>query len=1217
MSADESEDSKDVPLHFKQEKHAVYGVPRYWGGHVSTPGEPPKLKAECFQPPVHRAPDDPISHHQIYRVRAESKHSDETSDYSSTLTSGSRDSQNDEDTVIQDYVQSDVTCDICLHTRAVKTCLTCNVSYCEYDVRQHYTVEALMRHTLSDVCGEVERKRCHHIQNSLDHFCRTDQMQICRTCVVRKHRGHDIVLQKTQHEAEQVVGVEEDPDLHAIVVPPPGEITFVSVKPDSVVLSWGCPEGLEGPKTFRVKWRPSKKAEDYIPIKDFYRIEINNLKLGQKYSFSVATEDGDGNLSDWTTASIFTVVPAPRNLTKEYSGTTTLSLKWTKGDKLEQIPHGFLLTIRSQGKETLAIYTEDCNKMFSDLKPHTEYNISVSSLLSNQRQSEPVSVTIHTDPCLREVLSKIGLEDQYEIKLTRSMIIEINCNDSSENTLETMQSLPGAFLRRLMLGNPEARSVKCVSCDGKENSNAINPLDLITAVFLCSDGLLQQEIVLKMSLCHFAIPLLVPNHETREITMMLWSMYDIVRRFAPSIQAFVKSSCEERIVLCDFPLVSFVRLGTTCVSKSHILNKMLSNSQSYHDTFYHRKMVSGDVPRRISDGLVEMSWFLPCGIKAIDSFTDPIAVANLRGDIKVFDQQFAFLCQESAAVYIFCDDSEADCFKIIEGRDVSADVVMISSSQGKNFTLKRMTTKPHLKTTDISQKKRTDMELTKALQESLSKMLENSLKKKSVEKLAEKARGCGILVDGDSDECQSAMRNMHKITRNIDNPSKFKDEQLPSQGNVWKALSWLQNESCRLRKAGNRNIENYQESLKTKEKELRRKQQRFEMTAAMSAFLHGLVTSEVQRYFFLKWLEIDLDNLCRQLSRGLQDEYKHICLKTPQPKDLIAEMEEKMSANSLQLDHFFRECGQLYEYACYLPEFSRQRKNMEHLPALCAQMLSDGFSVELVDGDASNIPMKWINDVLTELHYIMHSNSKVKVISIIGAENTGKSTLLNTMFGARFAVSRGRSSRGAFIQLININKDIREELGCDCIMIIDAEGLKPHQMVQEDDCHELHIDVAKLAVGLSDIVIVSLSTDTSREKDILEIAVPAFTRLQGAEQKPLCHFVHTNISEVPSLERERAEELVEHLNELTLTDCGLKKDNVTKISDVMKFDPHTCCWCIPNLWSGTPPMTAISIEYSETVHALKKRLINDLKKCQGRGELTHFATRIENLWKAL
>lgn len=90
------------------------------------------------------------------------------------------------------------------------------------------------------------------------------------------------------------------------VVPPPGDIKFLSVKPNSVALSWGCPKGLEGPKSFRVKWSSCMKVEGSLVISDFHKIEINNLQLGQQYFFSVATEDKDGNLSEWVTASVFT-----------------------------------------------------------------------------------------------------------------------------------------------------------------------------------------------------------------------------------------------------------------------------------------------------------------------------------------------------------------------------------------------------------------------------------------------------------------------------------------------------------------------------------------------------------------------------------------------------------------------------------------------------------------------------------------------------------------------------------------------------------------------------------------------------------------------------------------------------------------------------------------------------------------------------------------------
>ncbi|XP_040000779.1 up-regulator of cell proliferation-like [Xiphias gladius] len=1208
--------SKDIPLHFRKNQ---LKIPRSTSsGCLSAKSEqsiefplafkdkPMKLKASTSSVYVtdmssvsNDADDFRQDKHQDNPGTAESPFSSDTSDYSSTKTFGSRDSQYDEETVSCDDIEEEVICDICRQGAAVKTCLTCNTSYCEYDVRQHYTVETLQRHILRDVCAEVEVKRCLHFQKSLEFLCRTDQMHICSICAQGNHRGHDVISQRAQRAA---------------MVPPPGKIKFLSVRPNSLVLSWGCPEGLEGPKSFQVRWSSLMKVEGYLVIKDLHKIEINNLQLGQRYYFSVATEDEDGNLSEWTTASIFTAVPPPRNLTKGHSEATAMSLKWTKGDSMDGIPHQFLITVTSPGKEPLAIHTEDCYKIFSDLEPDTEYIVSVSTVL-NGRCSRPVSATIHTEPCLREVLSKIGLEDHYDNKLTLSTVLEINKIDTSENEPETAKSLPEAFLKKLMMLNANARSVRCVSCSvDTEKSNPINPLDLITALFLCSDGFLQQAIVLKMALCQFAIPLLLHNSETREITMMLWCMREIVRAFRPSQQAFRKSNCEERLVHSDIPLVSFVRLGRTVFSKSLMLNKLLSNTQEYHDTFYHRNMVCGDIPRRISDGLVEVSWYLPCGNRSIDKFTEPLAVANLRGDIRVFDEQFSFLCQTSAAVYIFCDESETEFFKRLEGKDVKANVILISSALGKTFTLKKMTKEPRLKVTNVSKKKKTDEELIKALQESISKMLENCENKVPVANQGERARRCGILVDEDSEECQSAWKNVDKITKHLTNTSEFKDKQLPYQGNIWKALSWLETESWRMRKADNVNSEEYRKSLKAKEKELKSKQQRFEVSAAMSSFLHGVVTSEVQRYYFLKWLEIELENLSRDQLSSLQDRYKVLLQKSPQETEKIVEIDRQISVCSLRLDHFFRECGQLYDCASHLPQYSSQRKTMEQLPALYAQMLLDGFPLELVDGDAANIPMKWTTDVLTELHYILHSNSKLKVITIIGAENSGKSTLLNTMFGVRFAVSKGTCTRGAFIQLISVNNDVRKELGCDCIMIIDTEGLKPHQMVQGDYSHERDKEVASFAVALSDATIVSVSRDNS----ILEMVLHAFTRLKDVEKKPLCYFVHANMSDMPVVGRKkRHKQLVEKLNEMIWKDAGMKKANITKISDVMDFGPDTCSWYIPPVWHGTPPMAPFSVDYSETVHALKKRVIGDLSKCKERGDLTHFVRRVENLWKAI
>lgn len=819
-----------------------------------------------------------------------------------------------------------------------------------------------------------------------------------------------------------------------------------------------------------------------------------------------------------------------------------------------------------------------------------------------------------TEPCLREVLSKLGLEDQYDHKLTISNVLEINQDDVSQKKLEEPKSLPVAFLKSLSLLNQDARSVKCISSDlDTDKKNAINPMDLTTALFLCSDSFLQQDMVEKMTLCQFAVPLLLPNSETREITMMLWSMREIVRSFRPSQQAFLKQSCEERLVLCDIPLISFVRLGKPLLSKSLMLNKLLSNTEHHHDRFYHSEMLCGDVPRRISDGLVEISWYLPCGNRNIDKFSEPLAVANLRGDIRAFDKQFSLLCQISAALYIFCDESNTDYFNTLQGKHMKAKVTLISGKKGKHFRLKSMTLAPSLKIANETQSKKTDTELLKVLQESVSKILQYKPKEVSLTNLAEKARCFEIVVDEDTDECQSAWKNVFKITQHISQTSQFKDLQLPCQGLTWKALSWVETEYWRLHKVGNENIEEYRELLKSKEKELRRKQLKLDVTPMMSRFLHGVCTSEAQRYYFLKWLEMELEDLSRHQLSALRDHFKEISHKSPQETERIAEVDKQISACSLQVQHFFRECGQLYTCASGLPEFSTHRKIMEQLPGLRAQMLLDGFPLELVDGDAANIPMKWITDVLTELHYMLQSNSKLKVITIIGPEKSGKTMLLNTMFGIRLPVSKETSARGAFIQLMSVGEDVRRELGFDCVVIIDPEGLKLHQVVQDDYSHERHMEVASLAVALSDVVIVNFT-----ETEIVKVVLHAFTRLRDENKKKLCHFTRHNTSGFSTSEmKKKDEELVKQFDVLIQSDAQMKKASITKLSDLMELKPETWSWHIPPVWKGTPPMASFNTDYSETVKALKKQVLRDLKKCPERGNLLQFVKDLENFWKVL
>ncbi|XP_025760408.1 interferon-induced very large GTPase 1-like, partial [Oreochromis niloticus] len=528
----------------------------------------------------------------------------------------------------------------------------------------------------------------------------------------------------------------------------------------------------------------------------------------------------------------------------------------------------------------------------------------------------------------------------------------------------------------------------------------VNPLDIITALFLCSDGFVQQEMALKMSTCQFSVPLLLPNCDTNQCTLMLWAMRDIVKKYRPQSLSESKGFIEDRIVLSELPMISFVRLGECSLSKSEILNKLLSNSQQYHDTFVHYNMECGESPRTMSNGLTEITWYLPGGNTNIDIFSQPVAVANLR---------------------------------------------------------------------------------------------------------------------------------------------------------------------------------------------------------AMTCFINAITSPGKERFYFLKWMRMNLDNVSRAKLGGLREKYKEKS-KNSENKEEIKEIDRQLSNSSLGTEHFFREMGQIYEASLSLPKTNPARQQLQHLPKLCAELLLDGFPLELVDGDASNIPLRWVSDVLSQLSDLVSPNRKILVVTVLGVQSTGKSTLLNTMFGVQFAVSSGRCTRGAFMLLIKINEDMKKFLNCDFMVIIDTEGLKSPELAQLDNSYEHDNELATLVVGLSDITIVNVAMENSTEmKDVLQIVVHAFLRMKEVGKKPKCQLVHQNVSDVSAHEKNLRDRklLLEQLHEMTQAAARMEKKEENKsFTDVMEYSPDTGNWYIPGLWNGNPPMAPVNAGYSEAVYELKKNIIQLLGNCK-------------------
>ncbi|XP_034624739.1 interferon-induced very large GTPase 1-like [Trachemys scripta elegans] len=924
---------------------------------------------------------------------------------------------------------------------------------------------------------------------------------------------------------------------------------------------------------------------------------------------------------------------------------------------------------RSSQKDTPACYSaEDEVRLQTDCNaPRDQHGAETDVLLEREHgaprehYSEEDEVSLQNEAegkgkSLQDFLVHLGLERHQSRKLKLNDILEIKTETLEESNPRTLGEIPWHFLRKVMAVNGMARRTRLgpaapgdngIRKDGEKPfaiipprspapSVCVNPLDVLCAVLCCSDTFLRQEILLKMSMCQFALPLLLPALGTSTCTLLLWAMRDIVKNWRPLSLRESRGFREENLVLTSVPTFSFVRLGRCSLSKSKILNKVLSPPQQQHDFFIHRDMESGNVPREIAEGLVEISWYFPGGRESSDPFQEPIAVINLRGDIESHRLQFSFLAEISSAVFIFTECISERKYELLSSlQDLRPKLYLILNPSS---TITRKTQGflnelvPLLKLTQshvlVKDNTANDSDFVTRLQDTLAHLTKQPQRAVSIEDMAVTARERGIQVDEDCEECAEARKRADKITGEIEDVGEYKGRALTLQGVPCKRLAEVERELCQMKKQGETPTEDYKSQLRRELLELRTQQNGRDLTGGMGTFKASLEQlTPVETHYFLKWMKFRLDHIARENLSKLRAKYKETYRTPGHSPEQLAKLDELIAASSLGVEHFMRELGQFYEAehsVCKDSEITQSQRRFTHLPGIAADLMLSGFALEIIDGDASHVPLQWVTDVLTKLHDKLGGKSRLLVLSVLGVQSTGKSTLLNTMFGLQLAVSSSRCTRGAFMTLIKVAEKFQQELGCDFILVIDAEGLRAPQLAKLEDSYEHDNELATLVIGLSDITIVNMAMEnTSEMKDILQIVVHAFLRMKEIGHKPNCQFVYQNISDVSAHEQNMRDRnhFLEHLNEMTKAAARMEKlSRDLTFSDIMAYDPEKHNWYIPGLWQGVPPMAPVNLGYSESVYELKKYLLDFMRsRTPNRTprDIPLFTKWVKNLWNAV
>ncbi|XP_063960236.1 interferon-induced very large GTPase 1-like [Lytechinus pictus] len=780
----------------------------------------------------------------------------------------------------------------------------------------------------------------------------------------------------------------------------------------------------------------------------------------------------------------------------------------------------------------------------------------------------------------------------------------------------------------------------------EDNATHLNPLDVLVAIFTCCDSFLKQTLAHQMFICKLAIPFLYPVGPEGNIWMSVWALRTIILQRHTKLEEAVETTVTGN----SFPLVTFLRLGRPPLSKSKLVNDILRDDS--HDTFFHKDCINGTIPRRMTDGLVECSWFIKVGAKN-DHLPGTTMILNLRGDASLMKKQMQILREISSVIFVTASAKDLTIAqntmtfqRILKS---SAKVILLLIS-GKNKQITQDLQACHeivpkgvpiILSSTLQGTLKNASDLKTEAREKLSEAIAGCNASLMVEECALRAKKMGIIIDEHDDEaCLKGKALAEEVVSHMEGKHIFdcKSLLLPVQCAEWTEYCEVLKNQHRIRGQVTQSTSAYHYEEVKRTLGLLREQQveiyQSRLTPFIKTFMSNLRNNPDVAMYFLSWIDLLLNEVSRTNLPGLRRQY-HTALKEfrgakkkqeranlPQLKAQVDDAEGHLARASFGLENLFREIGQIYEAVKGSRKVGQDTKaDVEILPEIAAKLLLKGRPLELVDGDTSTVPITWVTAVLSKLGNII-GEKRLFVLSVLGIQSSGKSTLLNTMFGLQFAVSAGRCTRGAYMQIIPVEGNA--DLPFDYVVVIDTEGLRAPELQQL--MYEHDNELVTFVIGLGDVTMINIKGENTAEiKYILQIAMHAFLRMnlvsKRVQDHRTCIFVHQN---VPS---PNAEELMIHghhkleesLNEMT-KEAALSENiaNIHSFSQMINFGVKTHVWYFPDLWHGNPPMAPANPGYSEKVDALRLNLFEEIAKRQ-----TTFLTssdlsiRLADLWNGV
>ncbi|XP_052799968.1 uncharacterized protein LOC128231335 isoform X1 [Mya arenaria] len=653
-------------------------------------------------------------------------------------------------------------------------------------------------------------------------------------------------------------------------------------------------------------------------------------------------------------------------------------------DKMEKEPHGDKTEDISSTSNIVQERREDIPKLLRRLG------------LEEHSRHKPITVKEAVVVNTKELNTEEMPLSQKPWVMLRG-IISVNSNARDNNsTMHTSNSRESPEPPAHTKGNIRSRFGKAKT-KPVSKPDVVSQMDIFMATYLCCEPKLRQILFRNMFLCKQAIPFIYNELHSAKYSVAVWPLKPLV--FYTGTAMFK----EEHVLDMKTRVVSFARIGRPKVSKSQMLNCIISNESNAYATFYAHDCPGGMIPREIV-GFVEMFWLQQSTNTALPN-NIPLTLLNIRGDIRndISRTCVDFIESISDCIILFLDTTQrkevltffkrklpacrlilyfTDCLSENNNEETFADIEEILNvlhlpdesiqehSLDKNF---------FHNTTDLVK------HIFKYVRTSEDICVLNRIKS---------VCNAHIKLDTDNEQCKQGTELALEVLKVMKTELICKIEQektlssdiclfkyckqylTPVSYCVTKKLSQVLKERKRAHALENKS------SLDEKVLQLRSEQ--LQITDTVKTFILCLSKanrSPIIRQYFLANLRALLYNESKSFLPSMKIEkskvrsdYIDLKAKDPDKKENIERLQNCLAMLDLDIEnatfgveHLFREVGHICDSSQHNQTCLTDLPSTEDIASTVADLVLDGETLEIIDGDNVFLASKWIAMVFNEI----------------------------------------------------------------------------------------------------------------------------------------------------------------------------------------------------------------------------------------------------------